>query len=103
MNIEELKLVLSAVETVSGDAKTVAVWYFVANYGVSLMQTLIIIAGLVLLVRVISKAFINASEWANLGRAVSKAWGGDGEEYIYTADKRAMQRAVQCAPQQEKK
>ena len=98
MNIEELKLVLSAVETVTGDAKTVAIWYFAANYGVSLLKVLIVIGGLVLLVRVISKALINASEWANLGRAVAKAWGGQGDEYIYQSDKAALQHALKAAP-----
>jgi hypothetical protein len=99
MNIEELKLVLSAVETVTGDAKTVAIWYFAANYGVSLLKVLIVVVGLVLLVRGIAKAFINASEWATLGRTVSKAWGGPGEEYVYTRDRTAMQGAIQSAPQ----
>lgn len=41
MDIEQLKLILETIKGLSGDATTVAIWYFVVNYGLSLLQTLV--------------------------------------------------------------
>ena len=46
MNAEELKMILDAVSAVSGDAKSVLIWYFVGKFGVDFVHTLSVLAGI---------------------------------------------------------
>ena len=102
MNIEELKLVLSTVATVSDDAKSVAIWWFVANYGVSVLNNLFILIGLYVIVRVIARSFMGVSEWTRHGMACAKAWGGEGDEYSYNRDRQYINAIVKAAPEKAK-
>lgn len=73
MNIEELKLVLETVSAVTDDAKSVAIWYFVFNYGASFVLTL---CGFGWLVWVIIRAILSTNKWAELGLKITREWGG---------------------------
>jgi cytochrome bd-type quinol oxidase subunit 1 len=75
MNIEELKLVLETVATVTDDAKSVAIWYFVFNYGVSFLLNLLCLAFVAWLANLIVKGIMTANAWAETGRRIAKAWG----------------------------
>lgn len=99
MNIEELKLVLSTVSAVSDDAKHVAVWWFIANYGMSLLNNVAIIVGVYCIARLITGAITGTVEWANYGKACAKAWGGEGDTYSYHRDRKYINAIVKAAPE----
>ena len=102
MNIEELKLVLSTVATVSEDAKRVAIWWFIANYGVSILNNLLLLIGLYTIVRLIARSLMGVSEWARHGMACAKSWGGEGDEYSYNRDRRYINAIIKAAPEKAK-
>ncbi len=78
MNIEELKLVLETVATVTDDAKTVAIWYFVLNYGTSFVLSLSALIGLLYSIITVVRYLVNTNEWAKIGVKLTRAWGGYG-------------------------
>jgi hypothetical protein len=81
MNIEELKLVLETVAAVTDDAKSVAIWYFVFNYGASFIITLVGMAGFGWLVWVITRAILSTNEWAQVGVKLAREWGSSSTYY----------------------
>lgn len=103
MNIEELKLILETFATVSSDAKTVAIWYFVAKYGLSLLSQIVIVGGILGAINYIVRGFMGTSEWTRHGIAVAKAWGGEGDEYSYNRDIKAIRAAIKAAPEKAPK
>lgn len=78
MNIEELKLVLETVATVTDDAKTVAIWYFVLNYGASFVITMSALIGILYSAITIVRYLVSTNEWAKIGVKLTHAWGGYG-------------------------
>lgn len=102
MNTDELKMVLDLVATVSGDAKSVAIWYFIAKYGINLFANLIIAFCVIWVVKIVAGSFTRASEWAEYGRSVARTWGGHGGEYIYDTDKIAIHKSIKAAPEMKK-
>ena len=84
MNIEELKLVLETVASITDDAKSVAIWYFVFNYGAPFILTLVGMIGFGWLVWVITKAILSTNKWADLGLRVTRAWGGQSISSYYS-------------------
>lgn len=87
MNIEELKLVLETVATVTDDAKSVAIWYFVFNYGAAFVLTLVGMIGFGWLVWAITKANLSTNKWAEVGLKITRAWGGSSALLCYSPDK----------------
>jgi 3-methyladenine DNA glycosylase/8-oxoguanine DNA glycosylase len=83
MNIEELKLVLETVATVTDDAKSVAIWYFVFNYGASFVLTLVGMVGFGWLVWVITRAILSTNEWAQIGVRIAREWGAQSARSTY--------------------
>jgi len=83
MNIEELKLVLETVATVTDDAKSVAIWYFVFNYGGSLILSLSGMACFVWIVWLITKAVLSTNEWAQVGLKLAREWGAGSARSTY--------------------
>lgn len=55
MNAEELKMILEAVSAVSGDAKSVLIWYFAGKYGVSVLHSLGMLGALVGVAHIVAK------------------------------------------------
>ena len=98
MNTEELKMILDLVATVSGDAKSVAIWYFVAKYAFTWVGSLIAATTFIIVVSSIIKAISSSHEWSNHARLVSKAYGGDGGTFCYHSDEAAFQKAIKNAP-----
>lgn len=86
MNIEELKLVLETVASVTDDAKSVAIWYFVFNYGASFVLSFTAMLGFGWLVWLITKAILSTNKWADLGLRVVRAWGGQSISSYYSPD-----------------
>lgn len=76
MNIEELKLVLETVASVTDDAKSVAIWYIVLNYGASFVLHLTALVGLIGAAITITRYIVSCNEWAKIGARLSHAWGG---------------------------
>jgi hypothetical protein len=83
MNIEELKLVLETVATVTDDAKSVAIWYFVFNYGASFIITLAGMACFVWIVWIVTKTILSTNEWAQVGLKVAREWGAQSARSSY--------------------
>jgi hypothetical protein len=94
MNIEELKLVLDTVAAVTDDAKTVAIWYIVASYGLPFIANCLV--GLIFygVVRLIVGAFASSNEWAQHGKNVARAFGGEGSDYSYERDSKLIDKAI---------
>jgi len=103
MNIEELKLVLDTVAAVTDDAKTVAIWYIVASYGLPFIANCLIGLALYGIGRLIVGAFISADQWTKHGKNVAKAWGGEGSNYSYERDERHIDKAIAIAKAKETK
>lgn len=101
MNVDELKLVLETVAAVSGDAKTVAIWYFAAKYGFALLNVLAIGGAIYATVRIIVKAITSADEWGKFGRAAAKAWGGEGDVYSCSRDTKYLNAIIKAAPEKK--
>lgn len=97
MNIEELKLVLATVATVTDDAKTVAIWYIVASYGLPFIANCLIGLVFYAVARLIVHAIAATNEWSQHGKSVAKAWGGEGSDYSYERDSRYITAAVKTA------
>lgn len=76
MNIEELKLVLETVATVTDDAKSIVIWYFVFNYGASFILSLTGMIGVGWLVVTLTRSSLSTNEWAKIGVKVIHSWGG---------------------------
>lgn len=102
MNIEELKLVLATVATVTDDAKTVAIWYIVASYGVPLISNCLVGLALYAIARLIVGAFVATTDWAIHGKSVARAWGGEGSDYSYERDSRYITAAVKAGTEARK-
>ena len=102
MNIEELKLVLATVATVTDDAKTVAIWYIVASYGLPFLINCAACAVVYGVARLIVSAIAASSEWGQHGRTVAKAWGGEGSVYSYEHDGTYITKAVKAAMERTK-
>lgn len=83
MNIEELKLVLETVATVTDDAKSVAIWYFVFNYGASFVITLAGMLGFVSIVWIVTRAILSTNEWAQVGLKLAREWGAQSARSTY--------------------
>lgn len=83
MNIEELKLVLETVAAVTDDAKTVAIWYFVFNYGASFILKLVGVVCFVWVIWFVTRAILSTNEWAQLGLRLAREWGAQSARSIY--------------------
>ena len=70
MNAEELKMILDAVSAVSGDAKSVLVWYFVGKFGAGVIQNLSILAGILGAVWIVTRTVREVSEGESKARGV---------------------------------
>ena len=98
MNIEELKLIIEAVNGVAGDAKTMLIWWFVLDFSKYLLG-----AGTAIgIIWIVLKFIISMGDWATLGRDVARAWGGDGGEFVYRADRTAIDKALRAAKEEKK-
>ncbi len=83
MNIEELKLVLETVATVTDDAKTVAIWYFVLNYGASFVLSLSALIGILYSIITVVRYLVHTNEWAQIGMKVAREWGAQSARSTY--------------------
>ena len=70
MNAEELKMILDAVSAVSGDAKSVLIWYFVGKFGVDLMSHLLIAGTIISVAWFMLKTIRDAAEHSSVYRDV---------------------------------
>lgn len=102
MNLEELKLVLETVKTVSGDASTVAIWWIAGKYVLSFITDLVLICTIGVVVLKIAKAIAANNEWAEVGRQVSRAWGAGGGYSFWSEDRQAIDKAIAAAKEQKK-
>lgn len=75
MDAAELKMILDAISTVSGDASRAAVWWMALHYGTKIIGFAVAGVVIVLLARTVAGAVCGTSEWARLGVEVSRAWG----------------------------
>lgn len=97
MNIEELKLVLETVASVTDDAKSVAIWYFVFNYGANFILSLVGLIGTGWLAWVITRAILFTNEWAKTGVKIVHSWGGYGTStYSDITDPSCMKAIDAC-------
>jgi uncharacterized membrane protein YciS (DUF1049 family) len=94
MNIEELKLVLETVATVTDDAKTVAIWYFVLTYGASFVIRLSALIGILYSIITIVRYLVSADQWAKIGVKLTHAWGGYGASTYSDPDDPSCLKAV---------
>lgn len=97
MNIEELKLVLATVATVTDDAKTVAIWYIFASYGLPFIENCLVGLALYGIARLIVGAIAASGEWTQHGKNVARAWGGEGSVYSYERDSMYISKAIKAA------
>ena len=102
MNIEELKLVLEAINQFTAQATTAGIWWAAMHYALPALTKIIgIIVGGTVLVK-LAKILANTHEWANIGKRVSKAYGGSGYHLVYANDEQAINEAIALDSQQRK-
>lgn len=96
--MEELKLILETIKTISGDASTVAIWWVVLHYGVGILKVLATAGAVVGVVYLVVRGFISTSDWANAGKSVSRAYGGSEATFgFYEKDAAAIAKAISAA------
>lgn len=96
MNIEEMKLIIDAIKSLSGDATTALIWWMVFDLVKLTLMSSVVVA----IVWLISKGIGSMSEWADAGKQVARAYGGEGSSYFYKTDRVAMDKAVKKAGEQ---
>ena len=97
MNIEELKLILDTVATVSDDAKSIAIWYIVLNYGASFVLSITALIGFMWTALAITKGILKTNEWAKVGVKLSYAWGGySSSQYSDPNDRMTVNAIDKC-------
>jgi hypothetical protein len=94
MNIEELKLVLETVATVTDDAKSVAIWYIVLNFGGGFILQLSMLIGVLFTIVRVVRYIVSANEWAKIGAKLSNAWGGYSSSVFSSPDDRSVVDAI---------
>ena len=94
MNIEELKLVLETVATVTDDAKSVAIWYILLNYGATFVLQMTVALGFGYLVWVITRSILATNEWAKIGVKLVHSWGGYGTSTYSDPTDRSCVKAI---------
>ena len=99
MNIEELKLILETINSVSHDASTAAIWWMALHYGSMVFGWILFASTVFGVVYTVAGLIISNSEWGQLGRQVSKAYGGNGGTYVYGSDEKAIADAIEKAKQ----
>lgn len=75
MDIEQLKLVLETIKGLGDSAQSVAIWYFVLDYGLSLLKHLAWLTAIVLVVQRIVCAVNFADKTASDARVALSAIG----------------------------
>ena len=102
MNIEELKLILDTVATVTDDAKTVAIWYIVASYGLPFIANCLVGLAIYSVARLIVGAIAATNEWSQHGKNVARAWSGEGSNYSYSYDAPCIDKAIKAGMEARK-
>lgn len=98
MNIDELKLVLEAINQFTAQATTAGIWWAALHYVLPAITKItgFIVAGVVVVK--IAKFIAGTHDWAAAGRRVSKAYGGNGYAHsMYVQDEEAINNAVASA------
>ena len=99
MNAEELKTILDAISTVSGNASNAAVWWIALHYGTKIVGMLAAATTVVWVATAIIRVVAATNAWSSLGAEVSRAWGARTAMpgFIDMDARRAMRRAVDAA------
>lgn len=92
--MEELKLVLETIKTISGDASHVAIWWVILHYTIGLLKTLALCSAVVGIVYLIVKGVSSTSDWASAGKSVAQAHGGNAGYFYEKSDQTAIQKAI---------
>jgi len=97
LNIEELKLVLEAINQFTSQATTAGIWWAALHYTLPALTKIIgfIVSGIVVVK--IAKLIAGVHEWSAAGKRVSKAFGGSGYSIMYHNDEKAINNAVALA------
>jgi hypothetical protein len=95
MSTEELKMILDVLTRVTDTTGNAAIWWMALHYGVGVINVAIVVGGLCFAVALIVRAAMHTSDWANQARAISKAWGGEGETYVMRRDREALRAAIE--------
>lgn len=99
MNIEELKLILETINSVSQDASTAAIWWMALHYGSMVLGWILFASTVFGVVYAVTRLITSQSEWSQFGKQVSKAYGGNGGSYVYDSDEKAIADAIAKAKQ----
>jgi hypothetical protein len=91
MQIEELKLVIETIKSLSGDATTAFIWWMVFD----IVKYTLFTAALITVTAIIARIISDTREWAMAGRRVAKAYGASGHTMMYSSDEAAIEKAIQ--------
>ena len=94
MNIEELKLVLETIRTLSGDASTAAYWYFGLEFAKFVLLTL---SGVSVICWVVYKICIHSEGGASeifIRECRDSLSIGDGSNVLYNSERRETYAAI---------
>ena len=103
MNIEELKMVLEAINQFTAQATTAGIWWAAMHYTLPALTKIIgfIVAGTVAVK--LARIIAGTSQWVDAGKRVSKAFGGSGYSIMYYNDEKAINTAITLATQHRAK
>ena len=102
MTTEEIKMILDVLKGVTDGAATVAWVWIAASYGVTLIGWVLSVFGVLAFTVIVARASMRNDEWAQAGRKVAKAHGGDGEPWFYRdSDVKAIEKAIQSATKEK--
>mgnify|MGYP003544218407 CR=1 FL=1 len=94
MNIEELKLILDTIGQIADGATTAALVWMALHYLTPLIATALVVGGIAACVIYVVRLLIGMNEWAELGKAVSRAGGADTSSSVYSRNQEVIDLAV---------
>ena len=103
MSAEELKMILDAIASVSGNASNAAIWWMALHYGTQVIGHLLAAVSGTAIVISVARTLAGASEWARLGQQVAGAWGAASPfGRVMNDDRDAIGRAIAAAKEERK-
>lgn len=94
MDIEQLKLIIETVKSVSGDAATVAYWWIILKVGVSVFSSILLSGTVIVLAVIASRVACRLTSSSRELKNIADRLGVDDYDAWYAPDRRKLRLAL---------
>ena len=94
MDIEQLKLVLETIKTITNDASTLAIWYFVLHYGITFLCNLLTVGTILGVVYLVATAFKSSNDDTALIKELANDFSIYPRGWVDDSDRRAIRKSI---------